>query len=523
MLKLLQAKVEKDSDLPDRAWTLEWRELFRTSAIYDKLPHAFCHEKDNQDAYIPLRDRRPSVIFGLPTIIVNDTTSLLFGDGHFPTVDVKVKQNGKLKPVDDPVTDEIEANLADIIEDTNLKEVMLDAAVRGSVGSVALAFALKKSRVFWDVMSTRFLTPEYDAEEPDKLSRVIEKYKVLGKALRAQGYAIDDKDLNTKFWFQRIWTREREEWYLPWPVQTLASAQDNIARTVRYAAANTLDTERTVDHKLGFVPIVWIKNLPGGDKVDGICTFEAALSNSIEIDYQLSQGGRGLKYSSDPTLVIKEGGYETGDEPVLRSASNALRGGEGFDAKLLEISGSAASAVLEYVRALRELSLELCGGNRASPEKLSGAQSGRAMELMNQSLIWLADKLRTSYGTKGLIPALKMVIAANEKFDIVVAGETLRKGSLGSADKARLNLKWPPWYAPTAADHAHKSTALKTYRDAGAIDQETAVKAVMHDFDIADPDTVIANINREADEKLRREADANAAAAAAKPTLQKAA
>ena len=32
----------------------------------------------------------------------------------------------------------------------------------------------------------------------------------------------------------------------------------------------------------------------------------AAIETKIEIDYQLSQAGRGLKYSSDPTLLIKE-------------------------------------------------------------------------------------------------------------------------------------------------------------------------------------------------------------------------
>ena len=58
---------------------------------------------------------------------------------------------------------------------------------------------------------------------------------------------------------------------------------------------------------LGFVPMVWIRNLPSGtDDVDGECTFEAAISTIMEMDYQLSQAGRGLKYASDPTLLIKE-------------------------------------------------------------------------------------------------------------------------------------------------------------------------------------------------------------------------
>ena len=37
------------------------------------------------------------------------------------------------------------------------------------------------------------------------------------------------------------------------------------------------DAARTVRHGLGFVPIVWIRNLPGGDEIDGACTFRPAI------------------------------------------------------------------------------------------------------------------------------------------------------------------------------------------------------------------------------------------------------
>ncbi len=116
------------------------------------------------------------------------------------------------------------------------------------------------------------------------------------------------------------------------------------------------DAARTVQHGLGFVPLVWIRNLPGGIAPDGACTFRAAVETGIEIDYQLSQAGRGLKYSSDPTLLIKEPAGLEGE--LVRSAGNALVVSEKGDARLLEIGGTAAGAVLDYVRMLRELALE---------------------------------------------------------------------------------------------------------------------------------------------------------------------
>jgi hypothetical protein len=120
------------------------------------------------------------------------------------------------------------------------------------------------------------------------------------------------------------------------------------------------------------------------------------VETGIEIDYQLSQAGRGLKYSSDPTLLIREPAGSDGE--MIRGGGNALVVSEKGDAKLLEINGAASAAVIEYVRTLREFALEGVHGNRANPDRLGAAQSGRAMEMMNQGLLWLADNLRVSYG-----------------------------------------------------------------------------------------------------------------------------
>ena len=128
--------------------------------------------------------------------------------------------------------------------------------------------------------------------------------------------------------------------------------------------------------------MVWIRNLPGGQGVDGACTFRAAVETGIEIDYQLSQAGRGLKYSSDPTLLIKEPAGLEGE--LVRGAGNALVVSEKGDARLLEIGGTAAGAVLDYVRMLRELALEGVHGNRAEASRMTAPASGRALEMMNQ-------------------------------------------------------------------------------------------------------------------------------------------
>ena len=107
---------------------------------------------------------------------------------------------------------------------------------------------------------------------------------------------------------------------------------------------------------------------------------------------------------------------------MVRGAANALVVSEKGDAKLLEIGGTASQAVIEYVRVLRELALESVHGNRADASRLSVPASGRALELMNQGLLWLADNLRVSYGENGLLPVVRMMLRASQVFALNAGG-----------------------------------------------------------------------------------------------------
>ena len=265
-----------------------------------------------------------------------------------------------------------------------------------------------------------------------------------------------------RYWFSRSWDAENEIWFQPIPVGKTRPL--------------IIDPVRTVSHRLGAVPIVWIKNLPGqsttGDRADGACTFAAAMHTQVEIDYQLSQVGRGLKYSSDPTLLLKDPAVPDGE--IIRGAGNALVVSEKGDARLLEIGGTASAAVIEYVRTLRELALESVHGNRASPERLTAAQSGRALEMLNQGLISLADNLRTSYGEAGLLQLARLIVDASQKYNLIVLGEAI--GPLNP--NASLSLKWPRWYPTTADDRQKDVQSLTSLVAAGCISRDMAVKAI---------------------------------------------
>ncbi len=367
--------IPADPDMPERARRLDILRRALNGTLYDALPHDFHEERSPSGEYIPLRLRRPSVRYALPRIVTEDSVALLFCEGHFPTIDSPDRSTRD--------------TLAALFKAARLNEVMIDAAIRGSIGSVAILMRILAGRPFFTVIDTVNLTPTWRPDAPDTLATVTERYKLPGANFAAAGYPVPD--IGATYWFTRSWDDTAETWYPP-PAR------------LRPVPAHPRPA-RSVNHGLGFVPIAWVRNLPGaswtGDDADGACTFRAAIETGIEIDYQLSQAGRGLKYSSDPTLLIKEPAGLEGD--LVRGAGNALIVSEHGDAKLLEIGGTASSAVIEYVRTLREFALESVHGNRADASRLAAATSGRALELMNQGLLWLADNLRISYGEGALL------------------------------------------------------------------------------------------------------------------------
>lgn len=473
MFKTIVAKIQRDKDFPQRQFDIDVLTRVLNGKLYDHMEHGFhVEKKDGIAEYIPIRDRRPSVRYALCRVVVDDSVSLLFSEGHFPTIDCK-----------DEATRE---TLGALIKDTKLNQVMIEAATTGSVGSVAILMRILSNRVFFSVFNTQYLTPIWKKDAPDTLEKVVEKYKVKGSVLAELGYTIANDDLPVDFWFQREWDESAETWFLPVKVGTTDVPQP--------------DSTNTTTHNLGFVPIVWVKNLPGGNDVDGECTFPTeAIDTSIEIDYQLSQAGRGLKYSSDPTLLIKEPAVDN-DGNMVKGGGNAIVVSADGDARMLEINGTASAAVIEYVRCLREMALESAHGNRANADKLSAAQSGRAMELMNQALIWLADKLRISYGEGALLALLRMVVKASAKFELTIDGEKIKELKQGE----KISLVWPAWYAPTIQDMMDRASTLRTLCDSGLMSRETAIKVLAAEYDIEDAKA--EKLLADADMKERNEA-----------------
>ncbi len=462
MFRQISKKIPKDNDFPARVHRLDCLNRVLDLSLYDVYEHDFDQEEGANHEYIRFSERCPSTRLGLSLNrrVVEDAVSLLFGEQHFPTPHTA---NMDLKK-----------HLADLIKETSLNSLMIEAAQRGSVGSVVILMRISAGRVIFEAVPTTYLTPIYQTAQPDRLQKIVERYKVSGQTLIDLDYSGID-DTQTYMW-RREWTQDSEVYFFPQQMDDFRDPQKSPIP----------DAGRTVDHRLGFVPALWIKNLPGGNGPDGRCTFDAAIDATIAIDRQLSQLGRALKYQADPMLHISD---SSGSGEIMRSAGNALITGKDGDAKLLELTGDASDAVLQYVSHLRTMAVEAVRGDRTEPDKLCPAQSGRAIEIMKLPLINLADDLKVQYGEGALLDLLRMVIMASERIGLQINGK-----EVGQLSDSPITLEWPEYFASDAEDRQAEAMRLDTLLKAGVISRETAVKSVAKSFDIEDLPAEIARI-----------------------------
>lgn len=433
-------KTASKIQYPD--WAKGWQRYTRLDqfdrlldgTFYDHLPYAFYDETDQQEKMIPLENRRPSAQFRLPRMVARWSARKLFAGRHRPKLRLKDKEKLKL--------------INRLLRRAKFWQRMAEAVLLGSVGSIGVTFRVEetgdKARLAITLWRAKFCKPSFD--DFGDLAQLRVSFTAAGAGLTAFGLAkdIDGKDLEPtgEYWFIRDYTPAEEITFLPVPKADWNPVDGFVAD--RTPPRELLPAPNmVVAHKLGFVPGHWFINLAGGNGVDGDCTWADAIPNSIELDYTLSQIGRGTRYNAAPQLVLIG---ELMNEDVTRSPSTVLQMRAGYkeddgltlgagDAKLLEMSGTGTDAGLKLIDKLRNYALEQIAAVRKDPDKMKAPLSGRAMEYLDEESNDLVMDLRSQYGEDGALPLIKKIALAAK-----LAGEDI----VGA-----LQLQWPRLFQPT--------------------------------------------------------------------------
>lgn len=399
-------------------------ERWTRGQFYDHLVYPFSQEtRPGSDEYISVHERRPNVQANLPRAIAIETSRWLWAGRNRPRL-----------ACDDP---DLMKQTELLVKESGLVRKMAEATFFGSVGSVAVTFAIKTGRDGWphvmfDTWRAKDCTPLFN--DVGELMRLRVQYLCPGRSFLAQGVTMahTEKGPNrlgslikpdAPYWFTRDFDEQWVTTYRPLEEPDYRPDEPGDQRLL------VADLERSDPHALGFVPGQWIQNLPGGEHPDGACTFEPAIKTCITMDVTLSMIPRGLWANLCPQLVLEgELLNQMTDQMgrmVIRGPSNTLQmaplqkgaAGQqqgGGSAYLLESNGAVFSKAVEIIDSFTKLAKEQIQASRKDPDKLTAPQSGVAVSTLEEEHMGLIQELRCSYGEEGFICLLGKVLQAAE-------------------------------------------------------------------------------------------------------------
>jgi hypothetical protein len=458
---------------PPRVKDLDAYDKMLAGDFYDILPHPFEKEK-NGDQEIPLYERRPNVQYNMCEMLTHQQASLLFGDKHRPSIRVYDPKQPDAPP-DDLKQSQI---VIDALHDQlDLDEVLLEAVIKGQSGSVALIVSMVADELpFIDVVEGKKCQPKFNPANPRELIALVREYTTLGAELSTLGYDIPDENLQKTYWVRMVLDAARDTWYIPMLNEKHERLGEKDLSEPGGVIAWREDLERSRNHPFKVVPCVWIRNLNERRKIDGKCTFQSIVDIQVALDYLASQITRGFHYTADPFLAVQRGELDSMipiggsaldpltemDAPVnidvKGTPARTMSIPHGAKAELLEIEGGGLAGAKDWFITLREAALEIMSGSKAMQERTSGnPHSGKALEILQQALVWLIERQRLAYGEHGLIPLLRLLMTAyqSDLYDLDGISGGLKNPNVP------LKLIWPSWMTPTGDELLSTVTALQ--------------------------------------------------------------
>lgn len=473
--------------------------------------------------FVPLRQRRPSHPVRIGKAIVNAFTNLLFSDGRWPHI---------LCQGDQDTQDFAEA----LAEEEELEVRMIEArSLGGSVGSVGLSWCFDKGKPRVEIHNTKNL---YVAEWEDR-RQLIPGYVCEVYLFPRSEWNAERQRFETRLYYQRHdWTPDREVGYEP------------ALYRMNEEPVWIEDPEQTVDHNFGFVPFVWVQNLPHVEP-EGLPDYHGEYESMDSLDIIASILLRGTSLNLDPTLILKMNPTILGKAGIRKGSDMSLAVGEGGDAKYLELTGTSVEAGIKVFELSRASILESTECVIPDPDEVAAAgTSSVAIKAIYQRMLGKSGIHRKQYG-KAILQLKEQqlkVARATMGTSITITSPGVEGGEETSEEAVnhidlpkkvekkpktdengvetgefdveekdrdpgkgeRLKLSWGEWFPLTPTDRSQAITAASTASGGKPIvSQQTAVEVAAAVFD-RDPNQEWARLSTQQQADEKKEADKQA-------------
>ena len=365
------------------------------------FPEQFFNIQIKPESMPSVTKRRPPVQYNMARAIIDRFVSLLFGEHRFPTVKVSI---------DTPSQEYFNKLLKNI----KAKAAFMEAATLGGMsGSVIVMFKIINGRFQLESFNTKFATPLW----ADYHAGLMEAFRF------AYPFQKDHLDKDTKKWkkgwflYERVVTETQDIIFEP------RQLKDDLSGLADSEKDKKPQVQEVYNHAFGFVPAVFIQNLPRYDQIDGDTDSEGAYDLIDRVNELLSSIVGGMHGNLDPTVVIAIAAEEARaagmigarGELKLGSQNNGIFVGKDGKASYMEYGGEAAKVAVDLAKVFRDYVLEVTECIIADPHRLSGnAQSAAAIEKLYSHMLAKCDKLRNQYGENGLKRLLILMLRAAE-------------------------------------------------------------------------------------------------------------
>lgn len=423
---------------------------------YDGRPNWWTGIHKAGDTPVPLRERKPCIVYKLPKAAVQQAVRFTFGEGKFPQVRVpEVKAEDALKgtAISKDDAEVVQAYLSEIIEQAELKQRMRTLMRNGLHARTAVAiWMIVEGKFSLQVARAQDCWPIFRNDNPS--SDIIGltwcyEYDKLGQNQKGEPET-------TRHFFRRDITETHDIAFVPAPVK--------VGEEPEWA----IDFVRTREHGLGFCPVRWIRNLEEEGcigEIDGTSIYEDLFDEFDSLNLALSQRHKGIHFQGSPQpwetgVDGKNGPVATGrkgsgggyspaegprsEEPFDVEAPARKKGpdhvwsyeNENAQVGLLETTGKSFEAATNHVQDSRHRALETMGVMIVDAEKVvgKGDMSAKFLALAYAPFLGLIDELRDCWWPGALRALLSMAL----RITVVLQGQGIL---LPRADKVAGILK----------------------------------------------------------------------------------
>lgn len=525
--------------------TARFRDLSQLDALfrgkqYEGRANWWTGKRHQSDQEVPIRERKPCVIYKLPKAAVQQVVRFLFGEKRFPKISVETSESsdeGYPQLSEDDVSALTEW-IASLIEHGNVQPNTRAIATKAIACKTAVV-VLEVDRGNFRVTLPRPQDCYAKFEEDDPahpVTRLLWAYEFDKEVANEHGHPEVRRHI-----FRREW--DEQNVYLYEDVE------------IRHGKEIEWPAPRIETHGLSFCPVLWIRN--ESEYCQGLDgeSLIADLHEEFEaLDMALSRRHQGIIALGTPQLVETAEQLDKGPDATGRTATDPARyvstkhgdvqmgssarrtgpeyvwvyEGKNVDVKLLETSGKAFEVGTNHVNDIRSRILETMGvvltsmADTINRVTVGAEMSARFLALAHAPLIALVQEYRHTWWPHGLRAVLSMMMRMTVELSgkgerVMVPGTDsalpiLQKFVVdGRWVTPRMTPHWGKFFEPSASELKEGVDAAVAGKDGRVISEKTAIEYAAQDFGVDSVETEIEEI----------EADAEAAQAQAEEQLKR--